>query len=236
MAHYPELIQRAFLKTQRMLGLHYRPVIQIECDSVRLGSVYGGWAICPDNIDQHSIVYSFGVGEDISFDMAMIAQYDCRVFAFDPTPRSIQWIQNQSLPEKFHFFDVGIANYDGYANFFPPTNNRYVSFTVVENTFPTNEVVEAPVKKLETIASDLEHSHINILKLDIEGAEYDVLPDLLTSGIKIDQILVEFHHRFSSVSVQQTQTAIDQLNEHGYKLFYVSKSGEEYSFINEGIV
>ena len=32
--------------------------------------------------------------------------------------------------------------------------------------------------------------------MDIEGAEYDVIDDILNSNIRIHQILVELHHRF----------------------------------------
>jgi hypothetical protein len=43
-------------------------------------------------------IYSCGVGEDISFDMAVMNDYDCEIFAFDPTPKSMDWIKMQSIP------------------------------------------------------------------------------------------------------------------------------------------
>ncbi|GIS18490.1 MAG: hypothetical protein CM15mP120_04060 [Pseudomonadota bacterium] len=41
---------------------------------------------------------------------------------------------------------------------------------------------------------DLGHDHLDVLKMDIEGAEYAVLDDMLQSNILPDQLLVEFHH------------------------------------------
>ena len=41
---------------------------------------------------------------------------------------------------------------------------------------------------------DLGHDHLDVLKMDIEGAEYAVLDDMLQSDILPDQLLVEFHH------------------------------------------
>jgi len=39
--------------------------------------------------------------------------------------------------------------------------------------------------------------------MDIEGAEYEVIDDLIASGIRPKQILVEFHHRFKNVGVKK---------------------------------
>src|SRR4051812_16621969 len=86
-----------------------------ECEQVSLGTEYGGYAVCPTNLGAGSIVYSFGVGTDISFDEALIALCGVTVHAFDPTPRSVEWVKAQSLPERFVFHDWGIAGFDGSA-------------------------------------------------------------------------------------------------------------------------
>jgi hypothetical protein len=39
----------------------------------RLGSDYGGWYVPIDRLAPHSICYLAGVGEDITFDLALIA-------------------------------------------------------------------------------------------------------------------------------------------------------------------
>jgi len=86
------------------------------------GSNYGGWTICPLEMDNAVRVYSFGIGEDISFDLSIIEQYALDVFAFDPTPRSILWLEKQDLPSQFHWFDFGIAGFNGITKFHPKTN------------------------------------------------------------------------------------------------------------------
>jgi hypothetical protein len=67
--------------------------------------------------------------------------------------------------------------------------------------------------------------------MDIEGAEYGVIQDLLAERIPVRQIVVEFHHRFSSLGVQKTRDAIHFLNQAGYRIFSVSDLGEEFSFL-----
>jgi hypothetical protein len=67
--------------------------------------------------------------------------------------------------------------------------------------------------------------------MDIEGSEYKVVPDILSAGIQIDQIVIEFHHRFVDNGMKRTRELVNLLNNHGYKIFAVSESGEEVSFI-----
>ena len=57
----------------------------------RLGTKYGGW-ILPTNttLNENSIIYSAGVGEDISFDLLLQNKYNCKIFLIDPTKRSIK--------------------------------------------------------------------------------------------------------------------------------------------------
>jgi hypothetical protein len=93
--------------------------------------------------------------------------------------------------------------------------------------------VGLPVKTVTTAMRELGHSRIDLLKLDIEGAEYPVLRDIIRSQLDIQQLLVEFHHRFKNFSYAMTADMIRELNAVGFKLYFVSPSGEEFSFLRE---
>lgn len=204
---------------------------EIKVATCKHGSDYGDWVIHPDLLDASSIVYSFGVGEDISFDLALIEHYGVTVHAFDPTPKSIAWIEQQALPAQFVFHPFGIANYDGMATFNPPSDPTYVSYSMVNQQDVRQRSVEAPVYQLQTIMDRLGHQRIDLLKMDIEGAEYEVLHNILQAPLDVEQVLVEFHHRFPGIGVAPTKEAIVSLNQHGYRIFSVSPTGEEYSFL-----
>jgi hypothetical protein len=77
------------------------------------------------------------------------------------------------------------------------------------------------------------HTRLDVLKMDIEGAEYDVITDILATGIEVGQLLIEFHHRFAGVGIERTRQAITALNAAGYRIFFTSESGEEYSLIRQ---
>ena len=70
---------------------------QINCDYEWYGNEYGGFNVNPNLIENNGIVYSFGIGEDISFDEAIMRNHNCTVFGFDPTPKSIEWCSRQNL-------------------------------------------------------------------------------------------------------------------------------------------
>ena len=196
-----------------------------------LGNKGAQWAICTELINKDSIIYSFGVGTDVSFDLEMINKFGVNIHAFDPTPKSIEWIKQQVLPEKFNFHPIGIAAFDGEVEFTLPDNPNFVSGSIDNLLGTQGEKIKVPVKDLISIMKSLSHNHMDILKMDIEGAEYDVIDDMIASNLDIKQILVEFHHRFPNIGVKKTKDTIKKLNNFGYRIFHISNNGEEYSFI-----
>lgn len=218
-----------FTLKQKHKSAFVRKQIKFKCE--KHGSNYGGWVIKRGSVQTDSIIYSFGVGEDITFDLSLIDKYGCIVHAFDPTPKSIEWITSQETPNKLKFYDYGISDFDGAQKFFPPENPEFVSHSIFELGDKTP--IEFRVKKLDSIMSFLNHNHISVLKMDIEGSEYSVIDYICQNNVSVDQILVEFHHRFDNVGFEKTIDSILKLNEAGFKIFYISASGEEFSFWRE---
>jgi FkbM family methyltransferase len=204
---------------------------QLRTETLTLGSGDASWTICHSTISPNSTVYSLGVGEDISFDLELIRRFGVTVHAFDPTPRTVEWIKAQPIPSGFVFHPFGVGALDGMCRFLPPRNPRHVSHKLVSRDAP-GAAVELPVHRLRTILRMLGHERIDLLKMDIEGAEYEVIRDLLDSGISVGQLLVEFHHRWREVGIEMTRKTIGALNDAGYQIFNVSARGDEYSFLN----
>ncbi len=200
------------------------------------GSDYGGWDIITDGFNDETIVYSCGVGDDISFDLSIIEATGASIHAFDPTPRSIAWVEQADTPSNFRMHAYGVAGSDGTVAFSPPENPAHISHTILDRAATSASAIEVPVKRISTIMTELGHDKIDVLKMDIEGAEYEVVEDLIRSRIVPDQILVEFHHRFPGVGAAKTRRAIAQLRSAGYLLYAVSPTREDFSMIHRDVM
>ena len=232
-------IKKFFIDQQAHIGLLIRCIKgddiwmrpSVKCKKLRLGDGDGEWCICPESIDASTIVYSFGVGFDISFDLSIIERFGAQVHAFDPTPLSNDWIQKQSTHTNFKFHPYGLSTYDGIANFSLPLDHG-VSFTMSLEVESKQEA-NGEVCRFKTILNKLGHDKVHIVKLDIEGAEYDVIPELLQEKHGIEQLLVEFHHRMikSKKGLKRTKETIKLIEDAGFSLFYVSPRGLEYCFL-----
>lgn len=197
---------------------------------VKLGLGDGEWTVSRNALAEKPLVYSFGVGDDISFDLGMIEKFDATVHAFDPTPIAMNWLKSQTLPDEFHFHPLGISSFDGTENFALPGSHT-VSFCAVDED--SEDSIACPVALWETIISQQSLTKVDVLKLDIEGAEYDIIDDFAHSSIPIKQLLIEFHHRHSDEGFKKTKDAIEKLKVTGFRICYVSTRGLEYSFVKD---
>ena len=211
--------------------------INVKCNYKWYGNEYGGFYACPETLSSSSIVYSFGIGEDISFDESIIDEFNCIVFGFDPTPKSINWIHSQKLPQGFKFLEYGIGKTSGNVKFFLPKNKNHVSGSIIpRDELSVEKSVNVPMKSFKDIISELGHNKVDIVKLDIEGAEFDVIESIIESKIIIGQILIEFHDRFITKGRLKRKNAINLLKQKDFELFAISDSLEEFSFINKDVL
>lgn len=174
---------------RRLTGLERRVVLG-QVKSVpdlgleKIGSGYGGWIVPTTRLGADWICYCGGVGEDITFDLGIIERFGCSVVAFDPTPRAIAYVAEHAADEpRFTFRPVGLWTEDTSLRFFAPRDPSHVSHSAV-NLQRTETYFEAEVRTLPTLMRDLGHDRIDLLKLDIEGAEHGVTRSFLAAGIR----------------------------------------------------
>lgn len=216
---------------KRLVGKELRLKNDIDVASIK----DGGWWFTPEGLNEDSIVYSLGVGDEIDFDLSIIDKYGVTVHGFDPTPSSIDMLNAADLPDRFHFYPWAVTAEDGSLMFYPRLkkdgSKSDVMYTMIAEEETVDDVIEVPAYSLSTIAQKLGHQHIDLLKMDIEGAEYEVLDGLLASPIKPTQLLVEFHHRFAGIGLEKTADIIQRLRDDGYRIFAISEIGREVSFL-----
>ena len=229
---------RAQLKHEikRIIGHYSHLKSDVKINKTWYGNEYGGFYAAPDFINSNSIIYSFGIGEDISFDKQIIREHSCVVHGFDPTPKSIDWVNRQKLPEGFVFRDYGIGINSEKVMFHLPINEKHVSgSSIKQKNVSTTRKVQVQMKSILDISEELDHKRIDLLKMDIEGSEYEVLENLSKLSIEVDQICVEFHDRFFNNPKKSLKT-LQKLKSAGYLIFGASKSYEEISLIHSRLI
>jgi FkbM family methyltransferase len=182
----------------------------------RIGSAYGGGWVVTGHLHPGSVVYSFGIGCDISFDEELIARTGCMVFGFDPTPKSALWIrEHPSLPANFSFEQVGIAESSGRRLLFLPEVPGHVSGSITKEL--SGASVDCEFSSLQDIMTRLGHSRVDFVKLDVEGAEYAILERWLMDGVGplVGQLWVEFHPQLANRTTEGTARLVRRLAEIG---------------------
>jgi len=218
----------------------------------RFGTEYGGFFYPEklDNLNENSIIYCVGAGEDISHDIIIAKQLNSKVYIFDPTPRSIQHIQyikdifdnksdiihnsrygggnkdylnillnNKIDSKKIFFYDYGLYIKDTELKFYKPDNPEYVSHSLIKS-MKSDDYIMVKVKKLKTIMQELNHTKIDLLKIDIEGCECDVLEQMIQDNIFPLYLSVDFDlaRTNNNDNIQRCNNIIKLLINNGYKL------------------
>lgn len=181
------------------------------------------------------IVYSFGVGEDLSFDAKLAEKWPkCEIYAFDPTPKAIAYVDrfDKSVFGKFEFYPIGLSDRDDIVDFYLPKNPEYVSGSEIENpVVDCDNVIKVQMHTLGYIMNMLKHRNIDLLKMDIEGSEFAVIPHMMLNTWGGQQICVEVHNRFYKDGKERMTKMLNSLYSKGYQLISMSESKEEMTFL-----
>ena len=215
----------------------------------RVGSSYGGWTFDSGLLSVDSVVYSAGIGKDTSWDDALIEKIGCMVHGFDDTPVSNKWMRGRielgTLPARFHWHRWLLASKDGTIEVGLP-HGFVSSFTTVGGAVPQNRLqkqrTQARARSLASTMRQLNHTSLDLLKMDIEAGEFDLFsamllePSLASTPAVLRmpacQLLVEFHSRLHREGWAAKGDALLALQSLGFTLMHnvVRASGADDAF------
>lgn len=163
----------------------------------------------PANKTAPCLVYDFGIRKQPQFGAIMARTFGCEVHAFDPSPISKEYFENDEASLKlrelpnYHFHPYGAGAVDGTVSL-----NEYNWGQVSIMKYPSMRIdcgedmwdpkkksvncsqkrgpipqgaVDLEVKTIPTIIRELGHEgrQIDVLKIDVEGSEFAVLENLI---------------------------------------------------------
>ena len=143
-------------------------------------------------LNHDSVVYSFGLHTNIHFEEYLIKRFNCRVFCFDPTPASVNLMKNLENT-KIIYKPFGIWKEDKKVKFYYPDSALPDSYngSIVNYTGDVSKGDYLQCCKLKTLMKVNNHTNIDVLKIDIEGAAIEVLNQILEDSIFPEQIAIE---------------------------------------------
>lgn len=235
------------------------------CDTIsishhKIGTGYGGWFVPSGLLSHQSLCYGVGAGEDISFEIELINHYGCQVHCFDPTPRALRHVEllrlntAKGLPTsindavgvhyniapaglaQLHFHAFGLWSEDRTMRFYAPENPAHVSHSIV-NLQQTTSYFEADCRTLTTIMNTCGHTDLSLLKLDVEGAEYEILSSIVNSDIRPAILCVEFDEGYRPLDDQYLSrilAVVRQMQTEGYR--FTNLDGWNATFVHQRVL
>ena len=186
----------------------------------RVGDEHSGWVM--DVNPPPQTAYCAGVGQGMSLELELARMMSKPVLVFDPSPTGINTVA-KSDAKNLQFFPIGLAANAGLVKFSLPKVAGEGSYSVVQEGI---ETVCFECYDLSTIMSRNGDHCIDLLKMDIEGFEYDIVNQFLDQKIPVRQLCVEFH---AWLGPNRTLKTIARLYNAGYRIIH--KHRGDYTFL-----
>jgi FkbM family methyltransferase len=153
-------------------------------------------------------------------------RYSCYIDVFEPHPVLVQQAnENFLLNDKVCAFPYGLAAKNGEMVLYGAGNES--------SLYPTQNTAEkytVQIKKASEVFNELySNTTIDLLKLNVEGAEYEILPDLINNfGMeKIKNIQIQFHQ-----VVQNYTEKRERIRDDLVRLGFIQTWNDEWVFEN----
>ena len=221
-----------FKRTVNYIKKHVRKYYGIKRAN-KLGiSVYPPNYIYFDRLNDKSIVVDVGCADDADYSVHIISQHNCIAYGVDPTRKHFASLRKleQKYANAFFHLPYAVANQSGQLIFHESATNASGSILNDHINVKKDKVNSYPVEAVSINDLKLKiGKKIDILKLDLEGAEYELLKNINPADLdNIEQIFIEFHHHcVDTYSIKDTQVLVKKIEGYGFKSF----SADNHNFL-----
>ncbi len=180
-----------------------------------LGTDYGGYVVPVERIGSDWVCYCVGTGADVSFELELIESRGVEVRSFEAVENLANYVREQARGEpRLSIEHAALALEDGPVRM--QRSHVPVSQSVsAAGLYDGSNYVEVPGRTLASLMEENGDDRIDLLKIDIEGLEYELLPTLDLRQLGVRVLCTQFHH---TASVSQAKALIARLRDDGYEL------------------
>ena len=145
------------------------------------------------NLNSSSVVVEIGSYDGL-WAKKIIEKFGCKVIIFEPVIEYCKVIEKNLLnhTNKFQVYPFGLGNKDTEMTFF--LQDQGTSF--IKRNSDAKEIT-VQLKDIVKFFNKMKISIIDLVKINIEGGEYDLLEHIINFKLveKFENILVQFHRR-----------------------------------------
>lgn len=180
-----------------------------------LGTDYGGYIVPLDLIEDGWICYCVGTGADISFELELLERRRVEIRSFDAVANLVDHVRGEAAGRQGLTIEhAALALEDG------PLRMQVSHVPVSQSVsaaalYEGDRYVELPGRSLASLMAEHGDDHIELLKLDIEGFEYELLPALDLQDVGVNVLCMQLHH---TANVRTAKLLIEQLRRDGFEL------------------
>lgn len=119
------------------------------------------------------------------------------ILSFEPDPKTFKLLNKNISVNKLSnvkLVNAAVYNKNGKTSFFIDKNNPgWLTMSLLRERLPKDRIIVETVK-----LSDYIRGQTDLIKIDVEGVEYEVLIDLLKQKDNIMQLIIEYHHNIKN--------------------------------------
>ncbi len=141
-----------------------------------------------DELNESSIVFDLG-GFKGAWTSDIYSKYFCKIYVFEPALQFYNYLTDRfKNNSSIKIFNFGLGNKDS-------KETIYLSADSTSTHRVTADAETITIKRFDSFIAENNIESIDLLKINIEGGEYNLLDHLLDTGLitKIKNIQVQFH-------------------------------------------
>jgi FkbM family methyltransferase len=152
-------------------------------------------------------------GADLGYYSFLLTEHFCNIVAIEPLPRNIRVMKMVGDDKNIKILPLAVSNRNGYGNLYFGPHRGGGSLKEKDRDY-----IKVKLITLDEVLKNIQHA---IVKIDVEGHEYEVLEGARQSFHKVDIFVIEVHESYRGLDLWNNKIS-NFLRSCGYYVYPIS--------------